>query len=83
MVQPNAKDVELMVEEKVEAILNAPHLFAVFSRPMRFVGVLVGRLIEVVEVVSEIVMQHPAIGSNARLKGQRQIVDAVEPRSAK
>jgi len=56
MAQPNAKDVELMVEEKVEAVLNAPHLFAVFSRPMRFVGVLVGRLIEVVEVVSEIEM---------------------------
>ena len=67
----------------MNGVLKASHLRAVFSHPMRLIGPLVRRLIEIVDVVAEIVMQHPTIGSNTRLQGKSQIVEAIKPRGAK
>ena len=56
---------------------------AVCPGPVGLIGLIVRWLPQVVNVMPEVVMEHPGIRPDAGLHGQHQVVEPVQPRGAK
>ena len=55
---------------------------AVAARPLRFVGLRVRALVQVVDVVAHVVVEHPGVGRDAGLQREHQVVDPIQDRRA-
>lgn len=71
------------MQQQVDRVFDPAHLRSITSRPFRFIRLEMRALIEIVDVVSEIVMEHPGVGRDTGLERQGNVVNAVHPQRLK
>ncbi len=76
---PDLKGSRIGREGNKKRILDLSHCLTIFAFPAR----LIPLLIEVIRMMSQNVMQYPAIGNDSRLKAENQLQQVVQHRGSK